>query len=64
MAYIRMLCIAVAALAADLIAALGLITFEHNRVSLGVVVAFVTGLAVAVSLSIFSIARSRKSTEV
>ena len=63
MNYVKTICIAVAALAAGLIVASGVVTFSSNHVPFGAVVAFVTGLAVAVSLSIFAISRSRKSTQ-
>lgn len=63
MNYVKTICIAVAALAAGLIVALGVVTFSSNHVPFGAVVAFVTGPAVAVSLGIFAISRSRESTQ-
>lgn len=58
---VKTICVAVAALAAGLILALGVVTFADHHVPFGAIVAFVMGLAVAASLLILGISRSRKS---
>ena len=60
---LKTLAIAITAFAAGPMMASGLVVLAGDHVPFGAVVAFIAGLAAAVSLVIFGIGRSRRRTE-